>query len=123
MPAPPPRPRPVAPPPGEAMVYIGPRPTMSYVFEVVAQLHSGAAAVVVKARGLAIAKAVDVVEVVRNKLLVDAVEVGPIHIETERLVNRAGRETRVSAIAIPLHRRPGAAPPPPATPSAPAAPG
>jgi archaea-specific DNA-binding protein len=123
MPTPTPRPRSAPPPPGEAMVFIGPRPTMSYVFEVVAQLHSGASAVVVKARGLAIAKAVDVVEVVRNKLLVDAVEVGPIHIETERLVNRAGRETRVSAIAIPLHRRPGAPSSPPATAAGPAPPG
>lgn len=92
-----------APPPRSgAIVFIGPRPTMSYVFEVVAQLHSGAGPVVVKARGLAIAKAVDVVEVVRRKFLMGGVALGTIRIETERLTNRTGRETNVSAIAIPL---------------------
>ncbi len=75
---------------------------MHYVFEVVAQLYSGASPVVVKARGLAIGKAVDVVEVVRHKFLAGSVEVGPIRIDTENLVNRTGRETRVSSIAIPL---------------------
>lgn len=105
------------PAPTGATVYIGPRPVMSYVFEVVAQLHSGAGPVTVKARGLAIAKAVDVVEVVRNKFLEHAVEIGAIRIETERLVNRAGRETRVSSIAIPLTRT-GPLPAPSATPVA-----
>ena len=88
---------------------------MTYVFEVVAQLHSGAGPVVVKARGLAIAKAVDVVEVVRNKFLVGQVALGPIRIETERLTNRSGREMNVSSIAIPLERTgtaPAAASPP-----------
>jgi archaea-specific DNA-binding protein len=95
---------------------------MSYVFEVVAQLHSGAGPVTVKARGLAIAKAVDVVEVVRNKFLVGGVAVGAIKIETERLTNRTGRETNVSSIAIPLEltARPAAAE---VSPTAVAAPG
>ena len=92
------------PSPGGAVVFIGPRPTMTYVFEVVAQLNSGGGTVVVKARGQAIAKAVDVVEVVRNKFLNGQVEVGAIRIETERLTNRAGRDTNVSSIAIPLDR-------------------
>ena len=99
-----PAPRAPPAPPGGATVFIGPRPTMSYVFEVVAQLHSGAGPVVVKARGLAIAKAVDVVEVVRNKFLTGEVLVGAIRIETERLTNRSGRDTNVSSIAIPLER-------------------
>ncbi len=113
-------------PPGTGpIVYIGPRPTMSYVFEVVAQLHSGAGPVVVKARGLAIAKAVDVVEVVRNKFLVGGVAIGEIRIATENLVNRTGRETRVSAIAIPLTRTaaegapPGGGAPPTSPPDSP----
>lgn len=109
-------------PSGGATVFIGPRPTISYVFEVVAQLNSGVGPVVVKARGLAIGKAVDVVEVVRHKFLDGAVEVGPIRIDTERLVNRQGREMNVSSIAIPLNRS-GPLPPAPAPgPAAPAAP-
>ena len=87
-----------------ATVFIGLKPTMTYVFQVVTQLNSGAGPVVVKARGNAIAKAVDVAEVVRRRFLEGQVEVGPISIETERLTNREGREANVSSISIPLTR-------------------
>jgi DNA-binding protein len=87
-----------------ATVFIGTKPTMTYVFQVVAQLNSGAGPVVVKARGNAIGKAVDVAEVVRHRFLTGQVAVGPITIETERLVNRDGREANVSSIAIALNR-------------------
>ncbi len=85
-------------------VFIGLKPTMTYVFQVVTQLNSGAGPVVVKARGNAIGKAVDVAEVVRHRFLEGQVEVGPIAIETERLTNREGREANVSSISIPLTR-------------------
>ena len=114
-----PTPRPPPPASSGVIVFIGPRPTMTYVFEVVAQLHSGAGPVVVKARGQAIAKAVDVVEVVRNKFLTGQVALGTIRIETERLTNRSGRDTNVSSIAIPIERT---APSAPGGPSAPASP-
>jgi len=96
---------------GPPTIYIGPKPTMTYVFQVVAQLNSGADPVLVKARGNAIAKAVDVAEVVRRRLLKDQVELGSIVIDTERLVNHDGREANVSAITIPMRRT---APPSPA---------
>lgn len=99
-----------------ATVFIGLKPTMTYVFQVVSQLHSGAGPVVVKARGHAIAKAVDVVEVVRRRFLEGQVEVGRILIATERLVNKDGRDANVSSIAIPLIRVGG--PPAPSGPSA-----
>jgi len=86
------------------VVFIGLKPTMTYVFQVVTQLNSGAGPVVVKARGNAIGKAVDVAEVVRHRFLEGQVEVGPITIETERLTNREGREANVSSISIPLTR-------------------
>ncbi len=98
-----------------ATVFIGQKPTMTYVFQVVTQLNSGAGPVVVKARGNAIGKAVDVVEVVRRRFLEGQVELGRISIETERLVNREGRDANVSSIAIPLTRTgppPGAEPEP-----------
>ena len=85
-------------------VYIGTKPVMTYVFQVVAQLNSGAGPVVVKARGNAIGKAVDVVEVVRRRFLEHQVAVGSITIDTERLTNRDGRDANVSSIAIPLTR-------------------
>jgi DNA-binding protein Alba len=87
-----------------ATVFIGLKPTMTYVFQVVTELNSGAGPVIVKARGNAIAKAVDVVEVVRRRFLEGQVEIGAIAIGTERLVNRDGREANVSSIAIPLNR-------------------
>ncbi len=100
----------------EALVYIGPKPTMTYVFQVVTQLNSGAGTVVVKARGNAIGKAVDVVEVVRRRFLEGQVALGAIAIETERLTNRDGREANVSSIAIPLNRT-GPLPPAPTAPA------
>jgi DNA-binding protein Alba len=96
-------------------VFIGTKPTMTYVFQVVAQLHSGTETVIVKARGNVIGKAVDVVEVVRRRFLEGQVAVGAITIETERLVNRDGREANVSSISIPLTRT-GPVPPAPASP-------
>lgn len=85
-------------------VFIGQKPTMTYVFQVVTQLNAGVGPVVVKARGNAIGKAVDVVEVVRRRFLEGQVAVGSIAIDTERLVNREGRDANVSSIAIPLTR-------------------
>ncbi|MGD0718778.1 MAG: RNA-binding protein [Thermoplasmata archaeon] len=86
---------------------------MTYVFQLVAQLHSGAGAVIVKARGNAIGKAVDVVEVVRRRLLQGQVTIGPILIDTERLTNRDGRDANVSSITISVARTgPEPAPPP-----------
>ncbi len=100
------------------VVFIGLKPTMTYVFQVVTQLNSGAGPVVVKARGNAIGKAVDVVEVVRRRFLEGQVEIGAISIDTERLTNREGREANVSSIAIPLTKS-GAAPSPPKAEGAP----
>jgi archaea-specific DNA-binding protein len=107
--------------PAGATVFIGLKPTMTYVFQVVTQLNSGAGPVVVKARGHAIAKAVDVVEVVRRRFLEGEVELGAIAITTERLQNRDGRDANVSSISIPLIRV-GAPPGGPRTASAPAEP-
>ncbi len=101
------------------VVFIGLKPTMTYVFQVVTQLNSGAGPVVVKARGNAIGKAVDVVEVVRRRFLEGQVEVGAITIDTERLTNRDGREANVSSIAIPLTRTGAPSAPPSGDPAAP----
>lgn len=104
-----------------ATVFIGLKPTMTYVFQLVTQLNAGPGPVIVKARGNAIGKAVDVVEVVRRRFLEGQVELGRITIGTERLTNRDGRDANVSSISIPLSRTgplpPGAgSPPEPGTP-------
>lgn len=93
------------PPRVDPVVYIGAKPTMTYVFEVVGQLNSGIKDVMVRARGNAIARAVDVAEVVRRHHLLDStVEVKGVRIGTERLTNKDGRETNVSSIEITLSK-------------------
>jgi DNA-binding protein len=89
----------------EPVVYIGTKPVMTYVFEVISQLNSGVDDVRIKARGNAISHAVDVAEVARrHKLMEGKVKIKGVSIGTERLVNRAGRETNVSTIEIMLAR-------------------
>jgi DNA-binding protein len=103
----------------EVTVYIGLKPTMTYVFQVITQLNSGAGPVLVKARGNAIARAVDVVEVIRRRFLEGQVAVGAIAIGTERLTNHGGRDANVSSISIPLTRTtPVPVAPPPTPPAA-----
>lgn len=108
------------------MVYIGDKPAMTYVFEVVGQLNSGAPEVRVKARGKAISRAVDVAEIVRrHKIAPGPVVVQTVRIGTERLPNRDGKDSNVSSIEIVLtlpNAKPGVSPGAGATPSPSAAP-
>lgn len=108
----------------DASVFIGDKPLMTYVFEVVGQLNSGAPEVRIKARGKAISRAVDVAEVVRRRPLGEgAVQVLRVQIGTERLTNRDGRDSNVSSIEIVISKQgEGPTRPPAAAPAAPAAP-
>ncbi len=54
---------------------------------------------VIKARGKAISRAVDVAEILRNQFATDAIVDG-IEISTERLTSDEGRESNVSSIEI-----------------------
>lgn len=80
------------------VVYIGNKPVMNYVLAVVTQFNNGASEVAVKARGKAISRAVDVVEVARNRFLAEA-KVKDIKIATERIATDRG-ESNVSIIEI-----------------------
>ncbi|MGZ7096546.1 MAG: DNA-binding protein Alba, partial [Methanobacterium sp.] len=55
----------------ENVVYIGTKPVMNYVLAVVTQMNNGSSEVMLKARGRAISRAVDVAEIVRNKFLLE----------------------------------------------------
>ena len=61
----------------ENVVYIGNKPVMNYVLAVVTQMNGGVPEVVLKARGRAISRAVDVAEIVRNRFITD-VDIGGI---------------------------------------------
>lgn len=61
---------------------------MAYVLAVVTQLNSGQDEVQVKARGQSISKAVDVVEIVKNKFMpemkVASISIGTDELKTEK---------------------------------------
>jgi DNA-binding protein len=77
------------------VVFIGKKPSMNYVLAVVTQFNSGAANVMIKARGKSISKAVDVTEIVKNRFLKD-LAVGSIRIGTENMED----EERVGGVNV-----------------------
>lgn len=87
----------------ENIVYIGNKPVMNYVLAVVTQMNSGVTEVILKARGRAISRAVDVAEIVRNRFISD-VDVKNIDISTEEIVGNEGTSSNVSAIEIKLSK-------------------
>ena len=85
----------------ENVVYIGNKPVMNYVLAVVTQMNGGTSEVILKARGRAISRAVDVAEIVRNRFISD-VDIGNFDICTEEIMSNEGTATNVSAIEIQL---------------------
>ena len=83
----------------ENIVYIGNKPVMNYVLAVVTQMNSGVTEVILKARGRAISRAVDVAEIVRNRFISD-VDVKSIDISTEEIVGNEGTSSNVSACLL-----------------------
>jgi DNA-binding protein len=87
-------------------VYIGKKPTMSYVMAVLTTLNTrNAQSVELKARGKSITTAVDVAEITRNRYMT-GLSKPVIKIETEKMSD--GEQTRnVSCISITLSRQGG----------------
>ena len=81
------------------IVLIGKKHTMSYVLATVTQFNGGEEEVIIKARGKAINKAVDVAEIVRNRFYQGSVLNG-INIQTENLKSMSGDMVNVSSIEI-----------------------
>ncbi len=88
---------------GDNVVYIGKKNVMAYVLAVVTQFNQGAKEVVIKARGRAISRAVDVAEIVRTKFITDA-KIDSITTSTEEVTSEDGRNLRISAIEIKLKK-------------------
>ncbi|MCL5112373.1 MAG: DNA-binding protein Alba [Candidatus Marsarchaeota archaeon] len=72
---------------------------MNYVLAVVTQFNSGLPEVMIKARGRAISKAVDVQQIVANKFI-STLRNKEIKLSTESMLNEDGTRSRVSAIQI-----------------------
>jgi len=88
----------------ENIVFVGSKPVMNYVLAVVTQLNKKETDnVVIKARGRAISRAVDVAEIVRNKFVID-VSVQKISTSTETITRDDNSSANVSAIEITLAR-------------------
>lgn len=87
----------------ENIVFVGKKGTMAYVLAVVTQINKGSSEVVLKARGRAISRAVDVAEIVRNKFL-NGMSVDKIAISTEEIATEEGKPLKVSAIEITLKK-------------------
>ncbi|MCD6384124.1 MAG: DNA-binding protein Alba [Thermoplasmata archaeon] len=85
----------------ENVVYVGKKPTMNYVLAVVTLFNSGSDEIVIKARGKAISRAVDVAEIVKNRFI-NTVKVKDIQIGTESLSSEEGNDVNVSSIEITL---------------------
>jgi DNA-binding protein len=83
----------------ENVVFVGNKNLMSYVLACVTQLNRGADDIVIKARGRAISRAVDVAEVLKNRFLKD-VGIQSVNIGTETIKTNEGKDINVSAIEI-----------------------
>lgn len=83
----------------ESVILVGKKPVMNYVLATITQLNEGAKEIVVKARGKAISRAVDVVEIVRNRF-VPGLKLKSIKIDTEELNSQDGKKVNVSTIEI-----------------------
>ncbi len=85
----------------ENVVYIGKKPTMNYVLAVVTQFNNGMPEVMIKARGNAISRAVDVKEIVVNRFMPNLKEKG-IQTSSEEVTGEDGTKFKISAIRITL---------------------
>jgi len=83
-------------------IFIGKKPLMTYVTSAIIQLAT-MPLVTIKARGLSIAHAVDVVQIILRKTS-PAFMVEDIKIGSESLVSSDGRNRNVSTIEIPIKR-------------------
>ncbi|MCL6090573.1 MAG: DNA-binding protein Alba [Candidatus Thermoplasmatota archaeon] len=86
----------------ENVIFVGKKPTMNYVLAVVTQFNNNIDRIVIKARGKAISKAVDIAEITRHKFIQSA-KYEDIKVETEVLHGERG-DSNVSSIEITLKR-------------------
>ncbi len=85
-------------------VLIGKKPVMAYVTAIMMQVTAGGGDISVKARGRAISKAVDVVEVVRRRFFDGKLGISDVQIGTE-MIGVEGQTRNVSTIEIKLKKR------------------
>lgn len=88
----------------ESQVMIGKKPIMNYVVACLTAFNSGAKRVIIKARGRAISRAVDVAELLRRVFLKDIL-VEKIEIGTQEMSTPERPKVNVSTIEIMLVKK------------------
>ena len=81
------------------IIYIGKKPSMSYVITISSIMHEGVDELTIKARGRTISKAVDVAEIVTNKFVPNSND-EDVKISTEEITREDGTTSNVSTIEI-----------------------
>jgi DNA-binding protein len=84
-------------------ILIGKKPVMAYVTAVMMHFQSGSSELTVKARGQAISRAVDVVEVVSRRFMTGKLDIKDISIGTE-LLGEGDDVRNVSTIEIKIQK-------------------
>lgn len=87
----------------EKIVYVGQKPVKNYVIACLTSFNAGSNPMVIKARGRAICKAVDTVELLRRTFLKDS-RLQSIAISTEQVTREGNRKANVSTIEITVTR-------------------
>jgi DNA-binding protein len=88
----------------ENSVFIGRKPIMNYVLACMTLFQGGSSEVCIKARGMAVSRAIDVAEIIRRRFVTD-VKVKDVKIGTEQLPSRErGIPSNVSTIEVILTR-------------------
>ena len=81
------------------VIYVGKKGVMNYVMAAITQLSRGEKEIHVKARGRSISKAVDIVQLLKNRFET-AAKVKGIEIDTEEVKAEEGGMIKVSTIDI-----------------------
>ncbi len=85
-------------------VRVGKKPVMNYVLATLTLLNQGVDRVEIKARGKAISKAVDTVEIVRNRFLPGQIKVVEVRIGSQTVTSAEGKQSRISTIDIVIEK-------------------
>ncbi|MGD0549888.1 MAG: DNA-binding protein Alba [Candidatus Bathyarchaeia archaeon] len=84
-------------------ILVGKKPVMAYATAVMMHFQSGAKVLTIKARGRAISRAVDVVEVVRRRFFAGKMSVKEVTIGTQAL-GEGGETRNVSTMDIKIEK-------------------
>ncbi|MHA1266788.1 MAG: DNA-binding protein Alba [Candidatus Helarchaeota archaeon] len=84
----------------ENVIFIGRKTAMNYVMACFTVIQSGQKEIIIKARGRAISRAVDVAEILKNRFMQGSIKIKDIIIGTETIESKDRGTFSVSTIEI-----------------------